>query len=72
MKTKKVAQAGRFGVRYGKKIRESVIFVEKKQRARQKCPYCSRVAAKRIAKGVWMCRFCKKEFTGAAYYLEAK
>ena len=71
MKTKKVAQAGRFGVRYGKKIREAVISIEKKQRAKQKCPYCSRLSAKRIAKGVWECKFCGKKFAGAAYYLPA-
>ena len=71
MKTKKVAQAGRFGARYGKKVRESVISIEKKQRSRQKCPYCEKLTAKRLAKGVWMCKFCGKQFTGAAYYLAA-
>ena len=72
MKTKKVAQGGRFGVRYGKKIREAVIAIEKKQRAKQKCPHCTHFTAKRIAKGVWNCTFCEKTFTGGAYFLEAK
>ena len=35
MKTKKVAQAGRFGARYGKKIRVSLVAVEKKQKEKQ-------------------------------------
>ena len=69
MKTKKIAQAGRFGVRYGKKIRESVNAVEIKQRAKQKCPFCSKLAAKRVAKGVWECKYCEKKFASGAYYL---
>ena len=72
MKTKKVAQAGRFGVRYGKKTREAVIAIERKQRVRQKCPYCTHLTAKRQAKGVWTCTFCGKTFAGGAFFLEAK
>jgi large subunit ribosomal protein L37Ae len=72
MATKKVGSAGRFGVKYGKKIREAVISIEKKQRQRQKCPYCAHMTAKRQAKGVWHCTFCGKTFAGGAYFLEAK
>ncbi|MEM2956052.1 MAG: 50S ribosomal protein L37ae [Candidatus Pacearchaeota archaeon] len=68
--TKKVASAGRFGVRYGKRIRESVVAVEKRQRQKQKCPYCKKQKVKRIAKGIWQCKKCNKKFTGGAYYLE--
>ncbi len=69
-KTKKVGSAGRFGVRYGKKIREGVLYVERKQKKKQKCPYCQRLTAKRMAKGLWTCKKCKKVFTGGAFYLE--
>ena len=69
MVTKKVSSAGRFGVRYGKKIREAVIEVEKKQKKKQICPYCKKPSAKRIAKGIWGCTRCKKKFTGGAFYL---
>lgn len=72
MASKKMAQVGRFGTRYGKKIRVAVISIEKKQRAKQKCPYCTRMTAKRMAKGIWECKFCGKTFTGGAYFLEAK
>jgi len=68
--TKKVSTTGRFGSRYGKRIRELVVAVEKKQRKRQKCPYCKKNAVKRIAKGIWGCKSCKKTFSGGAYYLE--
>jgi large subunit ribosomal protein L37Ae len=70
MSTKKVSSAGRFGVRYGKRIREAVITVEKRQKQKQKCPYCKRLTAKRVAKGIWSCKKCKKKFTGGAYFLE--
>jgi len=70
MATKKVSSAGRFGVRYGKRIREAVISVEKKSKKKQKCPFCQRLSAKRVSKGIWHCKKCDKRFTGGAYYLE--
>ena len=68
--TKKVGSAGRFGVRYGKTIRKKVAEVEKKQKRKQKCPYCLKLRAKRLATGIWYCDKCKTKFTGGAYYLE--
>lgn len=70
MATKKVLSAGRFGSRYGKKIRVSLISVEKKQRKKQICPHCKKPTAKRVAKGIWSCKFCGKKFAGGAFYLE--
>ena len=37
-RTKKVGSAGRFGVRYGRKIRQRIIKVEKELKAKHKCP----------------------------------
>jgi large subunit ribosomal protein L37Ae len=70
MATKKVGSTGRFGPHYGKKIRERVLEVERKQKAKQKCPYCRKMSAKRMAKGIWKCKACKKRFASHAYYLE--
>ena len=70
MATKKVGSAGRFGVRYGKRIRNAVITIEKKQKQKQTCPYCKRPTAKRMAKGIFECKKCFKRFTGGAYFLE--
>lgn len=67
MATKKVGSTGRFGPRYGRKIRDKILSVEKKQRIRQKCPYCFKSAVKRISKGIWYCNKCKSKFTGRAY-----
>jgi len=69
MATKKVKSAGRFGVRYGRKIRQRVVDVEIKQRKKQLCPYCHRVNVKRVAMGIWHCKTCDKKFAGGAYYL---
>ena len=69
MKTKKISHAGRFGVRYGKTIRERFNAVEDKQKKKQKCPFCTKPKVKRTAKGIWRCLNCKNVFTGGAYYL---
>ena len=65
--TKKVKSAGRFGVRYGRKIRQLVVDIEKKQKAKHQCPYCSKYKVKRISSGIWQCKKCNNKFTGKAY-----
>jgi large subunit ribosomal protein L37Ae len=67
-RTKKVGTAGRFGARYGKKVREKVAEIEKIQRQRHICPKCGMKKAKRIAKGIWKCKKCGAKFTGLSYY----
>ncbi|MBL7051501.1 MAG: 50S ribosomal protein L37ae [Nanoarchaeota archaeon] len=64
---KKIGSAGRFGARYGRKLRSKIINVEKVQRKKQKCPYCSRLTAKRLAMGIFECKKCSAKFTGKAY-----
>ncbi len=64
---KKIGSAGRFGARYGRKLRSKINNVEKIQRKKQKCPYCSRLAAKRLAMGIFECKKCNAKFTGKAY-----
>lgn len=67
MATKKILTTGRFGVRYGKKVRQKVIDIEKKQKGWQKCPHCRKNRVKRVAKGIWQCRSCGIKFAGRAY-----
>jgi len=71
-KSKKSKSAGRFGSRYGKKIRDRLVKVETKQRVKQKCPFCEKLGVKRVSKGVWQCtrKKCSKKFAGGVYYLE--
>jgi len=64
----KSKSAGRFGVRYGLLVRKRIANIEDKQRCRQRCIYCGG-KAKRLSKGIWLCRKCGKKFAGHAYYL---
>jgi large subunit ribosomal protein L37Ae len=68
MTTKKVGSSGRFGARYGRKIRSKIVQIEKIQKKKQKCPYCSRLTVKRLAVGIFTCTKCKEKFTGKAYF----
>ncbi len=71
-KSKKVRAAGRFGARYGKKVRDKLIKVEDKQRKRQSCPECNRLGVKRLSKGIWFCKKCGKKIAGEVYVLNNK
>ncbi len=69
-KTKKSRASGRFGARYGRRVRQKFADVESKQRVKQKCPYCNKLGVKRKAKGIWSCAKCGKTFASNTYYLE--
>ena len=71
-KLKKAKSAGRFGARYGKRARDSLVAVETKQRIKQKCPFCKKLGAKRLSKGLWQCtrKKCSKKFASNTYYLQ--
>ncbi len=69
-KSKKSKSAGRFGARYGKKARADIVSIEEKQRKKQRCPFCGKLGAKRISKGIWQCKKCNKKFAAEAYYLK--
>jgi len=69
-KTKKSKSSGRFGARYGKRVRSKLVNVESKQRVKQECPFCKKQSAKRVSKGIWKCSKCNKKFASDVYYLE--
>ena len=62
----------RFGARYGRKLKVKFSKIETEQRKLHKCPYCNKVAVKRIAVGIWNCKKCKAKFTGKAYSVSKK
>jgi large subunit ribosomal protein L37Ae len=66
-KTKKVGLTGKFGVRYGKRIKVTYEKIERKQKQKYKCPSCKKLAVKRVSAGIWQCMRCKKKFAGGAY-----
>jgi len=69
-KLKKTKSAGRFGARYGKRVRTKLVKVETKQRKKQKCPFCEKLGAKRLSKGIWKCSKCNKKFADNTYHLD--
>lgn len=68
MATKKIGPAGRFGSRYGKRIRAKFSDIEKIQKKRHMCPVCKMKYVKRVSSGVWKCKKCGAKFAGQAYY----
>jgi large subunit ribosomal protein L37Ae len=69
VKTKLSKAAGRFGARYGQRVKRKIANIESKQRKKQICPFCDG-KAKRRSKGIWLCKKCKRKFAAHAYYLE--
>ena len=70
MARKKTNYAGRFGSRYGLKVRAKVNIVEAEQRKLQLCPFCDNKKAKRVSTGIYECKKCKAKFAGKAYGVE--
>jgi len=66
-KKAKVRTAGRFGVRYGRKIRKMVASIEEQTRAAHKCPRCGKKSVKRVGTGIWRCSRCGYTFAGGTY-----
>jgi len=64
---KKVGSAGRYGSRYGKRIKSLVSDVEKVQKSRHVCPKCKMQYVVRVSAGIWRCKKCGAKFAGAAY-----
>lgn len=66
-RTKKVGSSGRFGSRYGVRIRKRVADVEAQSKGRHECPKCKAVALGRKATGIWECRHCGAKFASSSY-----
>ena len=66
-RTRKAGSVGRFGPRYGVRIRRRVQEIEQVRRMRHTCPRCQAVSVHRKASGVWECRRCGNVFAGGAY-----
>ncbi len=72
VKSKKTKSAGRFGSRYGKRVRDKLVNVESKQRKKQVCPFCKKPGVKRLSNGIWQCqrKKCAKKFASNTFYLD--
>jgi large subunit ribosomal protein L37Ae len=69
-KGRKTRSAGRFGPRYGRKIRKRIADVESAMNQAHKCPACGRKAVSRKGTGIWTCAKCDATFAGGAYMPE--
>jgi large subunit ribosomal protein L37Ae len=70
MAKKRKGSAGRFGARYGARLKEKVSEVEARQRKLYKCPLCHKLKVKRLSYGLWQCGVCNTKFAGKAYSLD--
>jgi large subunit ribosomal protein L37Ae len=66
-KGRKTKSAGRFGVRYGTRIRKAVVAIEERTHAAHNCPKCEKGSVKRIGTGIWECAKCGYTFAGGTY-----
>ena len=67
VKTKKVGSTGRFGPRYGRRVKVVLEKIERKQRALYVCPVCKVKSLRRYSVGIWICKKCNTKFAGGAY-----
>ncbi len=66
-RTQQVGVVGRYGPRYGVRIRRRVQEIDESVRASHVCPKCQAQAVRRRSSGVWQCRHCGHVFAGGAY-----
>ena len=66
-KTKKVGIAGKFGPRYGVKLRKRIQDIEQEKVKKHTCPRCQHKSVKRVSTGIWKCRRCDLTFASGAY-----
>ncbi len=62
--------AGKFGSKYGKKVRDNFLKIEKLQKSRKKCPKCGKMSLTRNAAGIWICKSCGAKIVGGAYVFD--
>jgi large subunit ribosomal protein L37Ae len=66
-RTKKVGTTGRFGVRYGTRVKKKLRPIEAEQKRPHMCPECKRMSLKRVTAGIWECKKCGAKIAGGAY-----
>lgn len=66
-KKSKVGSTGRFGPRYGTRVRARVKSVEEKEKGFHRCPECQSKKVKRVGSGIWKCNRCGTKFSAKAY-----
>jgi len=65
--TTKVGMTGKFGARYGVKIRKQVKSVSRHRAKPARCPECQHDSVTRLSSGIWLCKHCDLKFAASAY-----
>lgn len=71
-KSRKVGSSGRYGPRYGVRVRRRIAAIEERQKKDHACPECGAEKVRRTDTGIWECRRCGHTFAGGAYVPETK
>lgn len=66
-RTVKVGITGKYGTRYGAKLRKQVKAIDILQRTKYICPFCGKNSIRRFAVGIWRCRACRRNIAGGAW-----
>jgi large subunit ribosomal protein L37Ae len=66
-RTIKVGITGKYGTRYGAKLRKQVKAIEILQRTKYTCPFCGKDSVRRAAVGIWRCKACRRNIAGGAW-----
>ena len=66
-RTVKVGITGKYGTRYGAKLRKQVKAIEILQRTKYICTFCGKNSIRRTAVGIWRCRACRRNIAGGAW-----
>jgi large subunit ribosomal protein L37Ae len=66
-RTAKVGLTGKYGTRYGAKLRKQAKAIEILQRTKYVCPFCGKNSMKRFAVGIWKCKACRRTVAGGAW-----
>ncbi len=66
-KASKTGIAGRFGPRYGVRVRKRIRDISRIRTGTYECPNCHHKSVKRLSSGIWQCRHCHTKFAASAY-----
>ena len=66
-RTDKVGSAGKFGPRYGVRVRNRVRDISRIKNGPHECPNCHHNSVKRVSSGIWHCRHCDVKFAASSY-----
>lgn len=69
-KKDEVGSSGRYGPRYGTRVRRKVSDIEETSKGIHRCPECKAKKVERVGSGIWKCGRCGLKFTAKAYVPE--